>query len=99
TRPYGRRPSTISLRDAGVGARCTTRGTRTGAAVGVETVGDGAVVTPVVVVAAEPVETLTVTAEPLSTSLLAGGFWPTTVPAGCEEGTLCRTGLSPSFVS
>ena len=43
---------------------------------------DVVVVVAVVVVWPVPVDTFTVTSAPLSTSFLAGGFWPTTVPAG-----------------
>src|SRR5436305_9392816 len=91
----------LSRRRAGVCASATTRGMRTGPAVGVVTVGDGAVVGVVAVgvVDAVPAETLTVTCAPLSTSFPAGGFWATTIPAGLSEGAFRRTGWSPSFVN
>src|SRR5512133_3435813 len=57
------------------------------------------VVVATVVVEGVPVETLSVTVEPLSTSLPAGGFWATTVPAGLEEPTLCSTDFNPTPVS
>src|SRR5205814_1284482 len=45
-----------------------------------------------------PVETFSVTFEPLSTSWPAAGFCATTVPAGFADGTLCSTGFSPAPV-
>src|SRR3954454_1570203 len=91
-------------RRAGGCASPATRGTWTGPAalVVVPTVVVAVVVAVVVVgvgAGPVPVETFTVTLEPLSTSFPAGGFWPTTVPAGLSEGTFWRTGLRPTFVS
>ena len=77
-----------------------TRGTRTAdAAVVVPTVVVAVVAVVVVVVEGPvPVETFSVTFEPLSTSLPAAGFCATTVPTGFVDGTLCKTGFSPTPV-
>src|SRR5947208_7214593 len=101
----GRRPRTLSRRSAGVCASPTTRGMRTADAVvvvvGAVVVAVVAVVVVVVAVVVEgplPVETFSVTFEPLSTSWPAAGFCATTVPAGFADGTLCSTGFSPAPV-
>jgi hypothetical protein len=52
-----------------------------------------------VVVDGVPVETLSVTVEPLSTCLPAAGFCATTMPAGLAEPTLCNTDFRPTPVS
>src|SRR5437588_502472 len=69
------------------------------AAVVVPTVVAVVVVVPTVVVEGPaPVETFSVTFEPLSTSFPAAGFCATTTPAGFVEGTLCNAGFRPTPV-
>src|SRR4029450_8562920 len=64
---------------------------------GAFTVPPAVVVGDVVVGAgALPVETFSVTCEPLSTSLPAGGFCATTLPGGSEGGALGRGVLNPA---
>ena len=46
-----------------------------------------------------PFETLSRTLPPTVTFVSAGGSWARTVPTALEDGTWCRSGLSPSFVS
>src|SRR5436190_24312948 len=90
----------FSRRSAGVWASATTRGTLTGAALVVVVVLVTVVEVVVVVgVGPVPVETFSTTFEPLSTSIPAGGFWPTTVPTGLSAGTFWRTDFRPSFIS
>src|SRR3954452_11474092 len=99
----GLRPGVCSCRSAGVCASAVTRGTRTLAAAVVVVVVVRVVVATVVVgtvvVEGVPVETFSVTFEPLSTSLPAGGFCATTTPAGFADPTLCSTGSRPAPVS
>src|SRR5436309_13860862 len=93
--PLGRNPAVFSRRSPAPTARPRTDGT--GARALVVTV--GVVVCTVVVPPPVPRETLTVTVEPLSTSLPAAGFCATTCPTGFVDGTFCNCGWRPSFVS
>src|SRR3954468_24180616 len=92
----------LRRRKPGASESVRTRGTLTFPAavdVLVEAVVVVVVETVVVVDGPVPVDTLSVTFEPLSTSLPAGGFWAPTVPAGRADGTLWSTGLRPAPVS